>query len=252
MKIISNYATDLPRADVKGKQFTSPVRSLGGSYGYNVQEVRNAQMAGKPLEQRRANAARKAYDQAVNRIAFFARPANAEDYGLTGLLYNPNITVAQVASGVGGDTWALKTAVEILKDLNDIVVQVINTTKGVEVPDTLLLPVVQYSLISTTRLDSGTDTTILQFFLNNNPSITRVEWVNELAGVNPRPSGIAGTKDVMICYKRDPDHLTLEIPQIYEQFPVQERGLEFVVPTHARIGGVIVYYPISVRLIEGI
>ena len=39
-KIIASYADDLPRADVGGKEFTSNVRSLGDSYGYNVQEIR--------------------------------------------------------------------------------------------------------------------------------------------------------------------------------------------------------------------
>ena len=58
-KIIANYATDLPRADVRGKKFTSPVESLGASYGYSVQDIRAAAKAGKPLEQRKANAARR-------------------------------------------------------------------------------------------------------------------------------------------------------------------------------------------------
>ena len=62
-KIISNYATDLPRADVKGKPFTSVVKGIGSSYGYSIQDVRAARMAGKPLEQRKANAARLAIDQ---------------------------------------------------------------------------------------------------------------------------------------------------------------------------------------------
>ena len=32
-KIISNYATDLPRVDVKGEPTTVPVKSIGDSYG---------------------------------------------------------------------------------------------------------------------------------------------------------------------------------------------------------------------------
>ena len=38
-KIISNYATDLPRADVKGKPTTAIIKSLGASYGYSIQEI---------------------------------------------------------------------------------------------------------------------------------------------------------------------------------------------------------------------
>ena len=36
--IISNYATDLPRADVKGEPTTASVKSIGDSYGYSIQE----------------------------------------------------------------------------------------------------------------------------------------------------------------------------------------------------------------------
>ncbi len=56
----------------------------------------------------------------------------------------------------------------------------------------------------------------------------------------------------MITYKRSPDKLTLELPQLFEQFAAQERNLEFVVPAHGRIGGVIIYYPLSVNIVEGI
>ena len=46
-KIISNYATDLPRADVKGKPTTAIIKSIGDSYGYSIQEMRASRMAGK-------------------------------------------------------------------------------------------------------------------------------------------------------------------------------------------------------------
>ena len=38
-EIISNYATDLPRADVKGEPTTAMVKSIGNSYGYSVQDM---------------------------------------------------------------------------------------------------------------------------------------------------------------------------------------------------------------------
>jgi hypothetical protein len=55
-KIISNYATDLPRADVKGEPHTAQVKSVGASYGYSVQEMRASRMAGKNLDSRKADA----------------------------------------------------------------------------------------------------------------------------------------------------------------------------------------------------
>ena len=69
-KIISNYATDLPRADVKGKPTTAIIKSLGDSYGYSIQEMRASRMAGKSLDTRKAESARYQIDYLNNKIAW--------------------------------------------------------------------------------------------------------------------------------------------------------------------------------------
>lgn len=259
-KVIANYADDLPRADILGEEFTSPVRSIGNSYGYSLQEVRSAAKAGRPLQQMKANASRRANDQLVDTIAWKAKSTDTQYGGLLGFLYAPNITTATAPAGATTSNvpWYdatpanQKNAEEILEDMNNLVAGIIDLTLGVEVPDTLLMPIRQYTRIQKTRLSSGTDTTILQFFLANNPSITSVEWVNELKDLAPLPSGGAGPGDVAVCYKRSPDKLSLQIPSPYEQLPAQERNLEFVVPTHSRCGGVIVHRPLSISILEGI
>ena len=38
--IIANYASDLPRVDVKGTPHRAEIVNIGDSYGYNVQELR--------------------------------------------------------------------------------------------------------------------------------------------------------------------------------------------------------------------
>jgi hypothetical protein len=242
-KIIANYADDLPRADVKGKEFVARVKSVGDSYGYSLQEVRAARFAGKPLEQRKANAAARAQREVWNRIAFFGDAAN----GLPGWLSNANVPNAPVVAGAATTlTWATKTAAEILKDLNDAVNGVVDLTNGVEQPDTIVMPIAQYTRIASTPAGTGTDTTILQYFLTNSPFIKNVEWANELKGA------FTGATDGFIVYTRSPDKMTLEMPQMFEQLPVQERGLEYVVPCHSRIAGTLIYYPLGQRFAYGI
>jgi len=248
MKVIANYADDLPRADIKGKEFSTPVRSLGGSFGYNVQEIRSAQMAGLPLQQRKANACRRAYEMKVDNIAWNARENDGANGGLRGLLQNPNVTSGAATTGDWAN--AARTSLEIYDDMANAVNAMIELTKGVEVPDTLLLPIAQYGIAAKKRMDTGTDTTVLEYFKRNFPMITKVDWVAKLKDVTPRPSTGAGSSDCGVLYKRSPDKLTLEIPQAYEQFPAQERNLEFVIPAHGRCGGVIIYYPLSVSIIE--
>lgn len=235
-KIIGNYADDLPRANVKGKEFVSRIKSVGNSYGYSLQEIRAAQFAGKSLTDRQATAAARAQREEWNRIAFFG---DAE-HGLQGWIGAANVPSSAVTAGVSTDTeWSTKTPDEILKDLNDAVNGIVDLTNGAEMPDTVVMPIAQYTLISTTARSATDDTTILEFFLKNSPFIQQVEWANELKG------SFTGNTDGFIVYRKDPETMTLEMPVMFEQMPVQERGLEYIVPCHSRIGGVIVYYPLS-------
>jgi hypothetical protein len=247
-RIIESYADDLPRADIRGKEYTQLVKSVGASYGYSVQEIRAAVYVGRSLTQRQANAARRANDQKINRLAWFGD----QTYQILGMLNNANIPIGTVLNdGTGSTTqWVNKTPDQILYDMNTLANSIPFVTKGVEMPNTLLLPVAQYTLIASTPRSVTSDTTILEYFIQNNPFITTVDWVPELTGAGPVVDMVA--TDVMIAYDKNPDKLTMEIPMPFTQYPPQERGLEFVVPCESRYGGIIVYYPLSLSIGYGI
>ena len=68
---------------------------------------------------------------------------------------------------------------------------------------------------------------------------------------NLRACGAAPV-DLMVTYVRDSDHITLEIPQFFEQFPPEQKNLAYKVNCHSRCGGIIIPYPLAVRIVEGI
>jgi hypothetical protein len=244
-KVIADYANDFPRADVYGEEVTQKVRSIGNSFGYSIQEIRESQMAGKNLDQRRADSARRAQEEKHNDIAW-----NGDSlYGLVGFISFPGITEYTLPDGAGGTTdWASKTPDEIIADMSGIVSGVIDSTNGREVPDTMIMPIDQYNLIANTRMTGASNRTILKFFLENNPYIKTVDWLVEL-----KDAGSADdSNDRLMVYKRDPMNVTYEMPQTIEQFAPQQKGLEFIVPLHSRSAGVIVYYPLSVSYADGI
>lgn len=230
-KVVANYADDLPRADVTGKPFTSPVKTIGNAYGYNLQEIRAAAMGGKPLQQMKANRARMANDAAVNAIAW---KGDAEA-GLQGLLTQPNIPSYTIT---GGKNWNNVTGDEAIDALNAMVQSMIAVTGGVEMPDTIAMPPAIKAKFASMRL-SGENYTVLKFWLENNGYVSNVIACPELAGAG------AGGKDVVFIYKKSSDVFTLEIPAAYEQLMPEARNLEFVVNCHSRCGGVIVYSPMA-------
>lgn len=243
-RIIESYADDLPEAGILGVQLTNKIVSIGDSYRYSHQEIRAAQFANLALPTRLALSARRAVDQLINQLALLGNPAT----GLYGWLNNPNIPTQTVpADGVGNVTqWEFKTPDQILRDMNLIVNQIFVNSNEVEQPNTLVLPTEQYTLVASTPRSPNSDTTILNYFLMNNPFITRVESLPQLAG-----AGVGGA-DVMIAYDRSEDKFVMGIAMPFTQYAPQERNLEFVIPCEARFAGVSIYYPYSMLIGEGI
>jgi hypothetical protein len=125
------------------------------------------------------------------------------------------------------------------------VTAIVNASKMKEQPDTILLAYEDFRVISTTRNSDSSDVTVLEYFLRTNPYITSIEPINQLDAEN----SVLNTNR-MVVYKRDPQKVQLHIPQPLELFPPQQRGLEFIVPAHARVGGVAIYYPKSVIYVQ--
>jgi hypothetical protein len=237
-KLISDAADDLPRADVSQTEKSINIRSFGGSFGYTVQELRAAQMANLSLEQRRASAVRRSYEEKVESVAMFGEGS----VSLAGFFNNATVDV------ISANKWfstSSVTAQEMLEILNQGVSAIISGSNMKEQPDTILIAYEDYNIISTTRNSDSSDVTVLEYFLRTNPFIRNVEPINQLAAAN---SSLA--KNRLVVYKRDPQKVQLHIPQPLELFPPQQRGLEFIVPAHARVGGVALYYPKSVKYVQ--
>jgi hypothetical protein len=242
-KIISNYAQDLPRAAVFGKEFTGNIRSIGISYGYTVQDIRAAQMAGTNLDTAEQTMAKRGHDEKINQIAW-----NGDvESNLPGFLTNPNIPLYVLpADGTGASkTFASKTPDLVLRDLNGFVNSVLTTTKGVHRVNQLWLPLAQYTDVNTRIRSANTDRTILQVFLLNQPGIT-VKPVLELAGAG------AGATDRMVCGEMERENFRLEIPMSFLQHAPQLENLEYTIPCESRCGGVVVPFPLAFSFADGL
>lgn len=236
---ISSNAKDLPRVDVKGSETTYRVYSFGNSYGYTLTEILKAQATGKPLEQRRVNAARAVAEQFIDDVMLsgsttknilgIANQTNALDYAA------PNNAANTSA------TWANKSGDEILKDMNGMIQKITQTSKGVEQPNRMLLPQSLYELITSKRVNPGfNNDTILKAFLANAPAGFRVDSWYKLETA----SGSSGK--LAICYNDSKEKIQGVVTQEFTSLPPQTEGFETVVYNWARTGGVICYYPASI------
>lgn len=243
-KMTSNYSNGSPRADVDGKEDTSFVRSIRASFGYNIQEIRAAQLAGLPLDSMRAEQCRRSINEKLNSVALLG---DAE-HNLIGLFNQSNTTTYTVpADGTGSSaTWATKTADQILRDMFGAVDKIPETTAEVEKPKRLLIPYTSLRLINSKRMGAGDGVlTVLKFFQVQRPDI-------EVRGALLLDTAGAGSTKRMMAY--DPNRINQEwlLPIPFESFPPQLQGMEYVIECHARCGGVIVRYPLSICYADGI
>lgn len=249
--IINNYATDLPRVDVQGEAHTAQIKSIGDSYGYNVQEMRASRMAGKSLDARKGAAARRASDYMTNKIAF----AGDKKHGLVGIFSEENDIPVYTLSTVTIDgtkytDWSHKTADQILEDINGMQKFIDKITMSIEKPDTLALPSYIYMDLSTRRIPD-TETTILSFLKDHAPYLKNYESMSELQDSAPSDINPSG-KNVAFMYTKDAEKFSLEIPLPFMQYPLQVTKLETEIPCEARTAGLIIYYPLSMLLAYGI
>lgn len=238
-KVIDDYGTDLPSVSAFVREASTKVTGVGTSYGYSIQDIRAAQFAGVALDPTLAKAARRHVEHTFDEVAAKGLPSK----GMPGFINHPN--VALVAPDHGAWATGPKSAVQVLADMRKLAKSIVVDSKGVHKPDTMILPVGLYELISATEAGANLNETVLSLFLKTNPHIKNVDsWYHlDTAGAD------GGNR--IVCYQRDAEIIELEIPQPFEQFPPEARGLMFSIACHGRVGGCVLRYPLGMRYMDG-
>jgi hypothetical protein len=251
-KVTANYSGSSPRSDVEGLEFNSRIVGIRTSFGYNFQELKAAAASGTPLEMMRAEKARRALQEKINAIML----QGDTEFGLTGLFGASDVgditsagsfTVPTTGTGTS-KLWSTKTAALILDDMFGIVDQIPTNTQEREQPKRLLLPYARLRTISRMKIDSVSPITVLQFFKENRPQVeVRGALMLDTAGLI---SAAAAAR--MVAYDPSRENIEGILPVPMETLAPQLNGMEYVVELHARIGGVVCRYPLSVCYGDGI
>jgi len=245
-KLVHGYQEgDLPNIEVGSKLTLRKISTLGAQFSYSLDEIENAQFAGQPLQQYKADATRDALMRLENTLAWEGDAAA----GIPSFISNPNITQVTPVQGAAGQTdWPSKTAAEILADVNLMVASIRDATNGVESPDTLILPEAQYTLMADTPRSENSDMSLLDYVVKSSPFIKFVVPVYNLK------DSVSSTdsNDCAMMFTMDRSKLWMETPMDVTFEPAQATGLKFNVPARSKSAGVIIAYPLSVCQLNGI
>ena len=176
-KIIANAADDLPSSDVTGAEFSQVIKDCGSSYQFSLKEIKEAAASNTPLETLRAETARTATEQLIDKILALGDSTN----NLRGILSLDSAslpatqrvgTYTLATKAAGGIAWGtlaapVATGQEVANDLIGLASKIVETTKGVWSRVNIVLPIPQFNYAASTRLNAINDTTALEFALKS-------------------------------------------------------------------------------------
>lgn len=240
----SAKAKDVNLADVDRRKQETTVEMAAIGYGYDLEELSQAQALGIPLTADKAEAAKEAYEFFVDEVAL----RGDNDKGFHGLLDYPGITAIMSAK-----TLDAMTPDEVLAMVNGALLGVWVDTGKVGLPNTVLLPPEGYAKIATTRLDAHATTTVLDWLLEKNLYTQRTRQPLEIVPVLGLETAGQNESGRMVVYRKDPKVLKMHIPMRHQFLEAMRVGpLLYEVPGIFRLGGVDVKRPGYVRYVDGL
>ena len=257
----SGAAKDVPRADVTMDKSQVGVHMAAIGYGYNSEEVGQAQLLGINLGANKAEAARRAYTEFMWNLTLTGN----SDKGLLGLGNQSGVTTGNApADGNEGGatnatTWfngsgvATKTPAQIIRDINNVLTGVFTGSLTVEMADTLLLPYSTISYLSATPMSSTNSETIMAYILRNNIYTQMTGQQLTIRGVLGLDTQGSGSTKRMVAYANRQDVVKLHLPMPHRFLPVYQDGpTSFQIPGLFRTGGVEVLRTGAFRYLDGI
>jgi len=238
-EVASDQTTNLSFVDITSEEYSQRIFNFRKGYFFTEKEVARTLHMGIPIEEQKISMVRRVYMQTLNRLLLFGH----KQTGQAGFLNHP--AWLRVAAPYPLDSTS--TTNQILATLNLGARVVMDSTERTIQPDTLLLPGYKYDyLISQVRLDNTLDSTALKFFLNNNPSIKNIDFLDELKGAGPNG------EDLAIFYSRSPDTFKARITDPFRYRDLIKEPFRVVRPVAFDYNGIIPYMPNSVCVMVGV
>lgn len=235
-KLVNGKGGDVPLANIIGNKFEQMVHMGAIGYSFSLEEIGAAQMMGRSLSTDGADAARQSYEQFVDEIAF----SGDSTVGIQGLFNTTGITAIAAAK-----TFAASTPDEILAAINNVLSNITSTSKGVEMADTVIMPIALFSQIATTRINAASGETVLE-------QIKRANLYTVMTGQPLTIEASARLDTRIVFYRRDPAVVKMHIPMPLQFIAPQSVELEIKVLGMFRFAPVSIRRPGAVRYLTGV
>jgi len=223
---LAGSATDLHEIGSTLTETPKKVVTYAAAMGWSLQDMERAGFGGVNLLDRKNRAVAMAASKKKNVIAWTGDP---DGLGITGLF---NYTLNPVT--IGG-SWGTDANV-ILTDMLEIVNEPGKDTEDYET-EIVTMDTTSFTYMNKPR--SNTDTSIGAYLLNNTScrAILKTSYLNS---VTSSVNSLSADR-VIVAMPRNADIAEFRLPRDLQFFPVQQRGLNFLVPVVMDVAGLFVY-----------
>jgi hypothetical protein len=248
MPWISAETTAIPGVSVNGQKVVMPLRLLAREISFTSVELERSQLTGQPIDNQKSDALNLLYQMNTDQMVYIG----SSDVGATGLVNSSEVTATAVANGIAGTPqWSTKTPDEILADVNTLLSGAWLAAAYAVCPSKLLLPPAQFSLISSQKVSSAGNVSILEFLKKNsiclqiNGKELDIQPVKWLAG-----AGVSSA-DRMVVYTNSEDRVRFPMVPIRRETAYYQ-GIRYTAPYLWAFGEMEIVYPETVRYADDI
>ena len=222
---------------------------------YTILELESAAKLGRPIDQQKFEGLQMKHQMDIDEQVYIG------DYttGDTGLVNNSLVSnVANLANGVGGAaSWATKSPDEILADVNTMLTSVWQASAWSVIPGRLMLPPAQFGFISTQKVSSAGNCSILKYIQDNNLLTTSGKGKLEILPLKWLiGAGVGGTigtvgVDRAVVYTKEKSRVRYPMT-LLQRTPIQYDSIYHKSTYFCRLGSVEVVYPETVGYFDGL
>ncbi|WP_346235723.1 family 1 encapsulin nanocompartment shell protein [Lysinibacillus telephonicus] len=239
-KILAPGADDIPLVDADMERHTESIYSIAAAFRLSVQEIRQAQLARRPIETTKADTARKAIAEKENRLVWIGD----EKHKIKGVVNATGIQTLAVDPNEAGTStkWKDKTGEEIVADIRKAK-NLVNKLPG-HTADTLILTPDGFEELEKV-FNEYTKQSVLEY-IQSQKWFSRIDFTSDIAG-----QGTAGA-DCFLVFDSSPDVVEILLTMDITRHPQEYKFPNYKIPLEERTGGAIVRYPMAIVRGEGI
>lgn len=244
-------STARPRSVLDIGKISNPLMPWSQDVAYTLWELESARLTGRPIDVQMLSALNRKHQMDTDQMVYIGDSS----IGLTGLFNHTLITNSTaVAAGASTSTvWSLKTADEILADINELLVSVWASSGYVAPPTKLAIAPVPFGYISTVKVSSAGNETILSYVKERNIltaekgiplDIVSVKWLD-------KANFPSASSDRMVAYSQRPEYVRFPMVPLVPA-TTQYDGVWVKVPYYGKLGCVEMVYPETVGVRTGL